>query len=180
VTGRSRRARGEGGVHWDERRQRWIAEKTVGYDGRGKRIVRKAAGTSQSAALRELAKRVKAYEAGLIVRSEHYRVGQAVEDWLEHGQGDVDKATRERNRILCETHVLPHLVGRKLRELRPDEVDVWLKELSEKLATSTLRRLRADLSLAVRRAMHRGLVDRNVVELCDVPRGPPRATVEGA
>ena len=58
---RKRRARGEGGVSWDEKRQRWIAEKTVGYDGRGKKIVRKASGTSQSAALRELAKRVKAY-----------------------------------------------------------------------------------------------------------------------
>lgn len=158
-------------MSWNEKRQRWIAEKTVGYDGRGKKIVRKASGTSQSAALRELAKRVKAYEAGLAVHSEHYRIGQAVEDWLEHGQGDVDDATRERNRIMCETHIIPKLGGRKLQELRPDEVDAWLKGLSDSLATSTLRRLRAILVLVVKRAMRRGLVDRNVVELCDVPRG---------
>ena len=168
---RKRRARGEGGVSWDEKRQRWIAEKTVGYDGRGKKIVRKASGTSQSAALRELAKRVKAYHAGLAVRSEHVRIKQAVEDWLAHGQGDVDGATRERNRIMCETHIIPKLGGRKLQELRPDEVDGWLRDLSDDLATSTLRRLRAILVLVVKRAMRRGLVDRNVVELCDVPRG---------
>lgn len=168
---RRRRPRGQGGVSWNEKRQRWIAERTVGYDGRGKKIVRKASGTSQSAALRELAKRVKAYEAGLAVHSEHYRIGQAVEDWLEHGQGDVDDATRERNRIMCETHITPKLGGRKLQELRPDEVDAWLKGLSDSLATSTLRRLRAILVLVVKRAMRRGLVDRNVVELCDVPRG---------
>jgi integrase len=166
-----RRARGEGGVHWDDKRQRWIAERTVGYDGRGKRVVRKASGTSQSAAVRELARRVKAYEAGLAVHSEHMRVQQAVEDWLAHGQGDVDDATRERNRIMCETHIIPWLGGRKLQELRPDEVDVWLQGLSESLATSTLRRLRAILVLVVKRAMRRGLVDRNVVDLCDVPRG---------
>jgi integrase len=171
MTERGRRPRGQGGVSWDEKRQRWIAEKTVGYDGRGKRIVRKASGTSQSAALRELDKRVKAYQAGLAVRSEHYRVKQVVEDWLEHGQGDVDDATRARNRIMCETHIIPKLGGRKLRELGPDEVDAWLKAQSESLATSTLRRLRAILILVVKRAIRRGLVDRNVVELCDVPRG---------
>ena len=36
----TRRAQGEGGLHWDERRERWIATVTVGYDGRGKRMVR--------------------------------------------------------------------------------------------------------------------------------------------
>jgi integrase len=171
MTGGGRRPRGQGSVHWDEKRQRWIARKTVGYDPRGKKIVRKASGTSQSAALRGLEKRVKAYQAGLVVRSEHFRVRQAVEDWLEHGQGDVDDSTRERNRIMCETHIIPKLGGSKLQQLRPDDVDAWLQGLRQELATSTLRRLRAILVLVVRRAMRRGLVDRNVVELCDVPRG---------
>ena len=37
----NRRANGDGGLSWDQRRQRWIAVTTVGYDdGRGKRIVR--------------------------------------------------------------------------------------------------------------------------------------------
>jgi Phage integrase family len=39
----SRRGRGEGGLYWDERRQRFIAEVTVGYTPAGKRIVRPAA-----------------------------------------------------------------------------------------------------------------------------------------
>lgn len=30
----TRRARGDGGLRWDETRQRWIAEITIGYDGR--------------------------------------------------------------------------------------------------------------------------------------------------
>ena len=32
----ARRERGEGGLHWDEGRQRWIVTVTVGYDARGK------------------------------------------------------------------------------------------------------------------------------------------------
>lgn len=172
MTGR-RRAHGEGGVRWSESRKRFIAEQTVGYDARGKRIVRTGSGKSETAALKALRQRVKDYEAGLAPKSEHYRVKQAVEDWLEHGQGDTDEETRKRNRILAETHILSKLGGRKLRELRPDEVDEWLKDRSDVLATSTLRRVRWLLSRAVTRAIRRGLVDRNVVDLCDVPRGRP-------
>jgi hypothetical protein len=32
----ARRNRGDGGLYWDERRQRWIGVVTVGYDTRGK------------------------------------------------------------------------------------------------------------------------------------------------
>lgn len=171
--GRKRRTRGDGGVHWDKRRQRWIAEKTVGYDGRGKRIVRKASGTSESAAMRNLARRIKDYETGMVRGSEHYKVEQAVRDWLDHGHGDVDDATVTRNRILCNTHVIPRLGGRKVRELQATEVDEWLRDLSAILATSTLRRVKWALSRSIERAMKRGLADRNIVDLCDVPRGRP-------
>lgn len=171
MTEKRRRPRGEATVYWSEQRQRFIAEATVGYDARGKRVRRKAAGATEAAALRALRKRVKDYEAGLVVGSEHYRVRQAVEDWLAHGQAKAGESTRVKNRQLCETHVLPKLGARKLRDLRADEVDRWLAELSKSLSTSTLRQVRSCLNRSVVRAMRRNLVDRNVVELCDVPRG---------
>jgi hypothetical protein len=34
----ARRNRGEGGLHWDETRERWIATITTGFDARGTRI----------------------------------------------------------------------------------------------------------------------------------------------
>ena len=49
-----RRARGDGGLRWHERRQRWIASVTVGYDGRGKRIVRSASGRTRTEAKAKL------------------------------------------------------------------------------------------------------------------------------
>ncbi|HEY9289911.1 MAG TPA: site-specific integrase [Microlunatus sp.] len=168
---RRRRRPGEGGVSWSEQRQRWIAEKTVGYDGRGKRIVRKASGRSEAAALRALDKRVRDYRFGLVRGSEHYRVGQAVEDWLDHGQGDADPVTVTRYRSLCARHVVPNLGGRKVRELRPEEVDEWLAGLAVELASSTLRLVKWCLSSSITRAMKRGYVERNVVDLCRTPRG---------
>lgn len=166
-----RRPRGEASVYWSEQRQRFVAEATVGYDARGKRVRRKASGATEAAALRALRKRVRDYEAGLVPGSENYRVRQAVEDWLVHGQAKAGASTRTKNRHLCEMHVLPHLGGRKLRDLRADEVDQWLSGLSALLATNTLRQVRSCLNRSVRWAMRRNLVERNVVELCDVPRG---------
>jgi len=67
--------------------------------------------------------------------------------------------------------VIPKLGARKLRDLRADEVDLLLADLSRSLSTNTLRQVRSCLNRSVRRAMKRNLVDRNVVELCEVPRG---------
>lgn len=171
MTEKKRRPRGEAGVYWDSQRQRFVAQQTVGYDGRGKRIVRKGTGVTEASALRALRRRVKEYESGLATGSEHYRVKQAVEDWLAHGQAKAGDKTRARNRHLCDLHVIPKLGGRKLRDLKADEVDRWLLDLSRSLSTSTLRQVRSCLNRSVRRAMKRNLVQRNVVELCDVPRG---------
>ena len=50
----ARRNRGEGGLHFDEARQRWIATAALGFDARGKRITRKASGTTKTAAKAKL------------------------------------------------------------------------------------------------------------------------------
>jgi mitochondrial fission protein ELM1 len=53
----TRRARADGGLSWDDKRQQWIAAVTVGYDGRGKRVFRRASGrtkTKAKARLREI------------------------------------------------------------------------------------------------------------------------------
>lgn len=168
---KKRRVRGEGSVYFDEKRGRYIAEKIVGYDGRGKPIKRKGSGKSESAALRERDKRVKEYEAGLVVGADHYTVGKAVVDWLEHGQTGNAEKTLQENRDLYRLHLEPHLAGRKLKDLRAEEVDRWLEGLTEALSTSRLKTLHSLLNRSVKRAMARGLVVRNVVDLCKPPKG---------
>jgi integrase len=166
-----RRARGEGGLSWNEDRQRWIASVTVGYDGRGKRVVKRASGRTKTAALRKLREMVRAHEDGLSLGSASATVGQAVEDWLRFGQVKAGDGTREKNGHLCRKHVIPHLGAHKLRDLRAVDVDRWLTGLADSLSTSTLRQIHACLNRSVRRAMARDLVHRNVVELCQVPHG---------
>jgi integrase len=166
-----RRSRGDGGLHWDEGRQRWIATITVGYDGRGKRIVRKTSDRTKSGALAKLKQNVRDHEDGLAIGPQNYTVAQAVRTWLEFGLNHRDPATRRKCVILAERHIIPALGARKLRELSADDVDRWLAHKSRLLSTDTLRQLRSILKRSVARAQARDKVKRNVVLLCDVPTG---------
>ena len=168
-----RRSKGDGGLHWDERRQRWIATVTLGYDGRGKRIVKKGSGRTKTEAKRKLRDVLRDHEDGVAVGDGTYTVKQAVEDWLAFGLNSRDEETRAANESLSRNHVIPHLGARRLRDLTAREVDAWLLGLSAKLSTRTLRGVRACLVRAVNRAMARDKVKRNVVLLCTVPTGRP-------
>jgi integrase len=165
------RARGDGGLSWNERRQRWIASTTIGYDGRGKRIVRRGSGRTKTEAKNKLRELLRDSEDGLSMTNDRYTVGQAVNDWLSYGLANRDPRTVEKNRILCQTHILPLLGARKLRDLKATEVERWLAKLSATLSTRTLQEVRSCLNRSVKRAMARDRVKRNVVELAEVPHG---------
>lgn len=173
MTVERRRVRGEGGLRWSERRQRWIAEQTVGFDGRGKRIVRSGSGKTETAALRALRDRVREYEAGLLLEGRRVTVGQVVEDWLKFERSNVGEKTKLGDEEKYRLHIKPYLGARRLKDLRPDEVDRWLLTLSSELATSTLKQVLSVLRRSVKRAVKARLIDHNVVDLCQAPKGRP-------
>lgn len=168
-----RRSRGDGGLHWDERRQRWIASVTIGYTPAGKRIVRRGSGRTKTEAKAKLKQVMRDHEDGLPVAAHHLTVADAVNDWLTFGLVSRSAATRDKNTYLCRVHLLPELGSRKLRELTARDVDRWLAGKSTQLATSTLRDLHACLTRALNRAMMRDEVKRNVAALCTTPTGQP-------
>lgn len=168
-----RRSRGDGGLHWDEKRQRWIATASLGYDPSGKRIVKRASGKTKTAAKTKLKEVLRDFEDGLAIAPTGYTVRDAVTDWLAYGLSGRDKSTVETNTILCNTHVIPALGARKLRDLSADDVDRWLADKSKVLSTRSLEAIRSCLNRAVKRAMARDKVKRNFVELCSVPAGRP-------
>lgn len=168
-----RRSRGDGGLRWSEARQRWIAEVTVGYTPAGKRIVKSASGKTKTAAKNELKEILRDYEDGLAISPHDYTVARAVNDWLSYGLNGRDPQTVTTVTILANTHVIPDLGARKLRELSADDVDKWLAEKAKTLSTRTLRDIRSVLRRAIARAQARDKVKRNVVLLCDIPTGQP-------
>lgn len=166
-----RRSRGDGGLHWDETRQRWIASVTVGYTPAGKRIVRKGSGRTKTEAHAKLREKVREYEDGLTSIQTGYTVAQAVEDWLTYGLNGRSPRTVEKNRHLCRVHLIADLGARKLRDLTAQDVDRWLTAKSKTLSTRTLAELYACLNRSLTRAMARDAVRRNVAALCDIPTG---------
>ncbi|WP_344266249.1 tyrosine-type recombinase/integrase [Actinomadura napierensis] len=166
-----RRPRGDGGLRWSEKRQRWIAEITIGYTPAGKRIVRTASDKSKTRALKKLHEKLRDRADGLPSEDTRYTVAQAVQNWLDHGLSDRDEDTRAKCRSLAQNHIIPDLGARKLRELSADDVDTWLARKAERLSTDTVRQIRSILKRAVTRAQKRDKVKRNVVLLCDVPQG---------
>jgi len=169
----SRRSRGDGGLHWDTTRQRWIATVTTGYTPAGKRIVRKSSGKTKAAAKAKLTEALRDHHDGLAIAPAGYTVGHAVQDWLAYGLSGRDTGTVTTCTILCRTHVIPYLGARKLRDLNAEDIDRWLSDKAGTLSTRTLQGLYSCLNRAIKQAMARDKVKRNVVALCSVPKGRP-------
>ena len=178
-----RRSRGDGGLHWDAKRQRWIATASLGYDPAGKRITKRGSGKTKTEAKNKLKEVLRDYEDGLAIAPTDYTVGQAVNDWLAYGLNGRDNGTVTTCTILCRTHIIPALGARKLRDLSAEDVDTWLSLKAKSLSTRTLQSLHSCLNRSVKRAMARDKVKRNVVSLCSVPKGqdgrPSKALTAG-
>jgi integrase len=166
----SRRARGEGGLHWDESRQRWIATAQLGFDARGKRITRKASGITKTAAKAKLREILRDHADGLTVTGTETVEG-AVRDWLTYGLVERSEDTVANYANLAENRIIAPLGRRRLRDLSADDVDRWLAAQAKEVSTRTLHLLHSIFSRAVMRAMARDKVKRNVVALCTVPTG---------
>jgi integrase len=166
-----RRGRGEGGLYWDEKRQRFIAEVTIGYTPAGKRIVRRGSGKNKTEARAKLKDVLRDREDGLAIAPQNYTVADAIENWLTYGLNGCAERTIGKCSTLCRTHIIPSIGARKLRELSADDVDRWLADKAKTLSTRTIGDLYGFLNRAVNRAMARDKVKRNVVALCGVPVG---------
>ena len=170
-TPRKRRARGDGGLYWDETRQRWIGEVTIGYRPNGKRITRKVSDANKTEALRKLKELRRDLDDGLPVAAGNYTVADAVKDWLRFGLHGRSASTVANYTTLAHQHIVPVFGGRKLRELTAEDLDQWLEDKSTDLSTNTLRDLRSILKRIIARAQSRDKVKRNVALLCEVPTG---------
>jgi integrase len=166
-----RRSRGDGGLHWDNNRQRWIATITVGYTAAGKRIVRKASGKTKTEAKDKLKELMRDLDDGLPTGPAGYTVAEAVHSWLTYGLSGRDAETVKNYRYLAAGYILPLLGKRKLRELSAEDVDKWLAEVATKVSTRTVRLLHSILNRSVKHAEARDKVKRNVVALCEIPTG---------
>ena len=167
-----RRGSGDGSIY--KRGDRWVACVTVaGPTGQPVRR-RRSAQTYQEARtkLHELQGQARNGANG----SGRTTVESFLEDWLAlQRAGDKSPNTLANYDWAIHHHLIPNLGAIRLVELRPDQVDAMLLRLAESgAAHSTMVRVRAVLSMALKQAERRGAVVRNVAALTDTPAGPKR------
>ncbi len=159
----ARRGRGVGSLYWDDQRQRWRGEITVGYDARGKRITRKASGKTKTEARNKLKEIQRDYEEGLIAASAQDTVADGIAYWLAYGLNGRDERTIDMYRTYAETHIIPALGKRPLRELTVDEVEKFLAGKSAVLSTRSLLIMHSILRRAFQKAQARDKIRLSLV-----------------
>lgn len=167
-----RRSRGEGGVHFSESRQRWVATAQLGFLPNGKRVVKTATGRTKTEAKARLSELLRERENG-INENARATVAMALQDWLEFGLSGRDPKTVITCRILTERHIIPELGPRRLTALTSEDVDLWLERKGQSLSRSTLQRLLSILRRALARQVARDRLRRNVALHCEIPAGQP-------
>lgn len=167
----TRRSRGDGGVHYSDSRERWIATAHVGFSADGKRIVKKVSGRTKTEAKNKLKEILRDLDDGHGVQGHKFTVEDAIRDWLEHGLSGRDPKTIASCQFLAQRHVIPGLGRRRLRELTADDVDRWLTKEAQIVSTSTLSKMMSILRRSIQRQMARDRVKRNVALLCELPKG---------
>ena len=99
----ARRNRGDGGLYWDEARQRWIGVVTVGYDTRGKPRRRKVSAPTKTEANEKLSALLREVDLGVDLTQGGITVEEVLKAWLVHGLNGRSQATLAQNRHLAES-----------------------------------------------------------------------------
>ena len=168
----TRRGRDEGGIHWDDDKQRWVATVTVGYRPNGKRIVRKRlrkTKTEVRVALRELLDEL----ADGNVAPQDYDVAHAVRDWLAKGLKNRDDDTIVKLTFLSEKHIfrVERFAATRIARLEVDQMDEWLADRAQYLGNRAMQDLLSIVRRSLDFAIRRRKAKYNVARLCEVPRG---------
>ena len=111
-------------------------------------------------------------ESGHLGGDANTTVGEYLGWWMENVvRNDVSHRTFHNYHSQVRNHIFPALGKKKLRALRLEDVEGLYRSMSaSRLSSATVRYVHAVLRRALRQAVVRGLVSRNVAEGASLPR----------
>ncbi|MET8164178.1 site-specific integrase [Streptomyces sp. NPDC005329] len=168
----TRAGHGEDTIYWDPAKNRFVGAVSLGYAPNGKRRRPKVYGKTKTEVRQKIRDLKKEVQTG-VKSPVNYTVADAVNDWLERGLKGRDEQTVSKNRSMANKHLVPLLGKAKLKDLSADDVDDWLDDRAEVLATRSLRDLLAILRRSTAHAQRRDKAARNVALLVTAPEGRP-------
>ncbi|WP_405659144.1 tyrosine recombinase XerC [Streptomyces sp. RK9] len=168
-----RAGHGEDTIYWDAAKNRFVGAVSLGYAPNGKRRRPKVYGKTKTEVRQKIRDLKKEVQSGVKAPA-NYTVADAVNDWLQRGlKGRDEKGTIGKNRSVADKHLIPFIGKAKLKDLSADDIDDWLDDRSEFLATRSLRDLLAILRRSTAHAQRRDKAARNVALLVTAPEGRP-------
>jgi integrase len=168
----TRAGHGEDTIYWDAAKKRYVGAVSLGYAPNGKRRRPKVYGKTKTEVRQKIRDLKKEVQTG-VKSPVNYTVADAVNDWLERGLKGREELTLSKNRSMANKHLVPLLGKAKLKDLSADDVDDWLDDRAEVLATRSLRDLLAILRRSIAHAQRRDKAARNVALLVTAPEGRP-------
>lgn len=172
-----RRRNGESSVYFSESDGKWHGWVTVGVKANGSPDRRHRMGTDESkvrAAVKELEKLRAKNQAGKAGRP------PTIETWLttwmdtacarKVADGTMAPRTLDDYRSKCRLYVFPGIGKHRVDKLAPEHLDaLYLDMLNRGLASGTVLKVHRIVSRALKVAMQRDIVTRNVATLLDAP-----------
>lgn len=171
MTEKKRRGRGDDAIYFDKSKGCYVGAISLGYGPDGKRKPRPKVYGRTKGDVRDGLKELRDELKSGVRSAAKYTVREAVQKWLDVGLKDKDPATVEKYRTLADKHIIPKIGAAKLRELDSDELDDWLEDRADVLATSSLAIVLSILRRSIMLAERRGLVMRNVATMVTLPKG---------
>jgi integrase len=166
----SRRSSGESSIYKDVA-GRWHGYVSMGLKKDGVRDRRHVSGSRRTAVVAKVRALETKRDAGTAAAAGKV---QSVEQWLDHwcttiAAVRVRPRTQESYRSIIDHHLNPNLGHHRLDRLQPEHLEKLYADLSGTLAAGTVLRVHRVLSRALKVAMQRDLIARNVATLVDPP-----------
>jgi integrase len=173
---RKSRAHGEGSLHFDDKRGKWVAEVTLDGDG-GKRKRKKMRFDTQAEARQALTKMRADLDAGAELGDHRTTVAVWLDRWLVETVRGPASTLRESTRASYEhqvgKNIKPELGTLTLAQLSAVRLERFLNDkLRSGLSARTVQYLHAIVRSSLNRAVRLGLLQVNVAERVTPPAAP--------
>jgi integrase len=168
---KARRGNGESSIYQRKSDGRWCGAITIGVTSKGTPARKVVYGKTRKEVAAKLAELERLRDTGQTLDGLRVTVGAWLARWIaETATPRVRPATRISYQRYCGWYIVPHLGRITLAKLKIEDVQrMQATLLASGLAPRTVTRARTILNMALKEAVRRGLVARNVAGLTDGP-----------
>ncbi len=176
----AKRGNGEGSIT-HRRDGRWMGQITVGHDPKTGRLKRRTFyGKTRREISDKLANAITELQNGRFAQATTLTVAEWISAWLDRYAQTKRTSTWENYESLARVHIVPALGAKKLRDLRPEHLQLFYNELLRTgavrreggLAPTTVRQVHAVIHEVLEQAVREELVGRNVSDFVSPPTAP--------